>query len=154
VTGVQTCALPISANHRCSSGHPPDVASRRLPIVWRITAEPRRVVRITYRLLVGEIDRHDDDGQSMPGDNPLVTSTWIRIRDGLDSTSATMLAVTHGGGDGVPKVVTSSTRHVTVEYQAPSEGSDSNGGGFMASYITIGTSEDRLREPIGVCTPA
>ena len=124
--------LIAPADHRCSG--PSSVANRRLPVVWRITAEPHRLVQITYRLLIGGLDSDEADRQP---DNPLVTTTWVRIRDGPDVASATMLAMAYGGGDGVPSVVTSSTRHVHVEYQAPNDVIDS-GGGFMASYITLG----------------
>lgn len=132
--------LIAPANHRCNNGgYLPGVAIRRLPIVWRITAEPHRVVQITYRLLAGINGYQDDDEKSGPMDAPVVSTTWVRIRDGLDGASATMLAVAHGGGDGIPRVVTSSTRHVTVEYQAPLENGGGDGGGFMASYVTLGT---------------
>lgn len=135
-----------TADHQCS----PPSANRRLPIVWHIVAEPHRVVQLTYRLLAATsghestlshdiIDDQDDSENNLPvaGVGPSTgDASWVRIRDGLEPASATMLAIAYGTGNSAPKIVTSSTRHVTVEYQAPLAGSD--GGGFTASYITVG----------------
>ena len=59
----------------------------------------------------------------------------MRVKDGLDSRSSVLLAVGYGNDE--PQTVTSSTRHVIVEYLVTSSSDIS--GGLMASYVTLGT---------------
>ena len=59
----------------------------------------------------------------------------MKVKDGLDFGSSVLLAMGYGNNE--PKTVTSSTRHVTVEYLVTSSSDVS--GGLMASYVTLGT---------------
>jgi len=62
-------------------------------------------------------------------------STWVKVKDGLESGSTVLLAMGYGNDE--PHTVTSSTRHVIVEYLVTSSSDVS--GGLMASYVTLGT---------------
>ena len=56
----------------------------------------------------------------------------------MDSATSVLLAVSHGNDQ--PRTVTSSTRHVAVQYLVVTSASDvSAPGGLMASYVTLGT---------------
>ena len=59
----------------------------------------------------------------------------MKVKDGLDTGSSVLLAMGYGNDE--PETVTSSTRHVTVEYLVTSSSDVS--GGLMASYVTLGT---------------
>jgi len=61
----------------------------------------------------------------------------VKVKDaGVDSgSSAVLLAIGYGNDE--PRTVTSSTRHVIVEYLSVT--SQSHAGGLMASYVTLGT---------------
>jgi len=64
------------------------------------------------------------------------SSTWVKVKDGLISGGRSVL-LAMGHGNDQPHTVTSSTRHVTVQYLVTSA-SDVTGG-LMASYVTLGT---------------
>ena len=59
----------------------------------------------------------------------------MKVKDGLDSGSSVLLAMGYGNDEA--QTVTSSTRHVIVEYLVTSSSDVS--GGLMASYVTLGT---------------
>lgn len=59
----------------------------------------------------------------------------MKVKDGLDSRSSVLLAMGYDNDEA--QTVTSSTRHVIVEYLVTSSSDVS--GGLMASYVTLGT---------------